>query len=73
MPVKIAPARLEIVEGFDGYCSAKPYGGEREHERAVRHEWEPAAGIEVGNVLFCVYCGAFASYREDLPPPDRLQ
>lgn len=54
--MKLDPNLLRFEEGYDGFCSAKPFGGEREKERAVDHNWE----MTEHEAVFCCYCGASA-------------
>lgn len=62
--MKIDPALIKFFDGLDGYCSAKPFGGDREHERAVDHHWE----MSESGLLFCCQCGASGYLIRELLP-----
>lgn len=61
--MKIDPQLLRFEDGFDGFCSAKPFGGAREKERAVDHNWEMLESDT--DCLFCCYCGAGAYLKSE--------
>lgn len=45
------------------FCGAKPFGGDREHERAVTHNWEMNEEQPDGGEVWCCNCGASAQLR----------
>jgi len=60
VPMKLDPTLLYFAAGFDGYCTAKPFGGNRESERAGDHNWEMSESVPDDGSMFCSYCGASA-------------
>lgn len=59
--MKINTEEFIFSDGFEiDYCGAKPFGGDREHERAGVHRWEVS---DDDLTIFCCRCGVSALRR----------